>query len=303
LDSVRLAMVQPYTAFGAEARKRNLEAAHGYVAEAAAAGAQIVSFPESFPGDWRAPVEWTPVEALGELAKEFGVYLVGGFTEPLDDEGIRCYNSFALLGPDGKEVGRYRRTTPSHAPWIYKGGKYWDFDWVTSDDLPVFDTDLGRIGILMCSEVYAPELSRAMALKGADLTLLPAGLPGPHSAVYETWRTLVWGRAIENIMFTAVCSNIPIREELDDEGRGAGGLAMICSPEQVLVDSKEAGIHVADLDYVRLRELREEHDRNKLPSEGKQPWATKPGNLRDWRRDAVMQANPVLLTGSPDPQS
>lgn len=297
MDTFRLAMVQPKTSFAYDAREFNLAKADEYVRAAVAQGAQLVCFPETYPGEWRAPVTWTPVGELCAMAKEHDVYIVGGFAEPIDAEGWRCYNSFVLVGPDGREVGRYRRTTPEHDPWIYKGGRYWDFDWVKADELPVFDTDLGRIGILMCSEVYATELSRGMALQGADLTLLPAGLPGPHSTLFETWRTLVWARAIENIMCTAVCSNIPVGVQ-DDEGRGLGGIAMICSPEEILVERYDEGVHVADVDLARLRELRREQDRMKRPEETSLPWRTKPGNLRDWRRDAVLLANPVLLPES-----
>ena len=294
MDVIRISMIQPLTSFAFDAREVNLARAHAYVGAAAADGADLVVFPETFPGAWKAPVTWTPVEELKSMAAEFDVYLVGGYAEPIDAEGQRCWNSFSLLGPDGAEVGRYRRTTPEHDPWIYKGGRYWDFDWVKADDLPAFDTDLGRIGILMCSEVYATELSRGMALQGADLTLLPAGLPGPHSTLYDTWRTLVWARAIENIMFTAVCSNIPQVGD-DDEGRGQGGLTMVCSPEEVLLEASDSGVHTVDLDLVRVRELRAEHDRRKAPDEQHLPWRTKPGNLRDWRRDEVLRANPVLL--------
>jgi predicted amidohydrolase len=299
VSTIRLSMVQPVTHFGHDARKLNVEAAERYVSMAAADGAQLVVFPESYPGLWAAPIDWTPASELADMARQHGVYLIGGFAEPTDNGSGQCWNTLTLFGPDGAEVGRYRRTTPTNAPWIYKGGKYWNFDWVNAVELPVFETDLGKIGILMCSEVYATELSRAMALQGADLTVLPAGLPGPGSSLYETWRTLVWARAIENIMFTAVCGNI-LHPDADPEGRSAVGLTMICSPEAVLLESGAEGVHTADLDLDRLRFLREAEDRIPLPGESDVPWHTKPGNLRDWRRDAVMQANPVLLTGSPD---
>lgn len=58
------------------------------------------------------------------MARESAVHLVGGFAEPVDDGGSRCYNTLVLIGPDGMELGRYRRTTPSHTPWIYKGGSF-----------------------------------------------------------------------------------------------------------------------------------------------------------------------------------
>lgn len=297
MSTIRLSMVQPVTSFGPDARKLNVEAAERYVAAAAAGGAQLVVFPESYPGLWAAPIDWTPEAELAEMARQHGVYVIGGFAEPAG--GDRCWNTLALYGPDGAEVGRYRRTTPTNAPWIYKGGKYWNFNWVNAVELPVFETDLGRIGILMCSEVYATELSRAMALQGADLTVLPAGLPGLGSSLYHTWRTLVWARAIENIMFTAMCGNI-LHPDADPDRRSAAGLTMICSPEEVLLESGDEGVHAAELDLDRLGFLREAEDRVPRPGETDVPWKTKPGNLRDWRRDAVMQANPVLLSGSPD---
>ena len=304
MDKVVLSVVQSETHFGKNARDENLARADAYASEAARAGAHLVTFAETYPGEWAAPVKWTPVNELSQMAKKYSVYLVGGFAEPIDEEGYRCYNTLALFAPNGKEVGRYRRTTPSHTPWIYKGGRYWDFDWVNADELPVFETELGKIGILMCSEVYAVECARGVALKGADITLMPAGLPGPHTSMYDTWKTLTWARAIENLMFTAVCSNIPIPDGAPLDPSQMGGLAMICSPEEILLDSSLAGVHTATLDMARMHHLRHDQDRlGKLDDVvyGELPWRTKPGILRDWRRDAVLKANPELLEGSRDP--
>lgn len=305
MDEIVLSVVQSRTYFGKGARERNLAQCDAYVAEAAAKGSHLVLLPETYPGEWAAPVSWIPVTELSEMARKHQVYLVGGYIEPLDAEGMRCYNTLSLFAPDGREVGRYRRTTPAHTPWIYKGGRYWDFDWVNADELPVFDTELGKIGIIMCSEVYAVECARALALKGADIALMPAGLPGPHTSMYQTWKTLAWARAIENLMFTAVCSNIPVPDDAELDPSQMGGLAMICSPEEVLVDESAEGVFAAKLDMVRLRHLRNDQDRlGKLDDVvyGDLPWRTKPGILRDWRRDAVLRANPELLVGAPDPE-
>lgn len=299
MNTIRLAMVQPLTSFDAGARAINLQTAWDHATEAAARGAQLVCFPETFPGEWRMPVTWTPEADLADMARQLDVHVVGGFAEPIDADGRSCWNSFTLIDPTGAELGRYRRTTPSHAPWIYRDGRYWDFDWVPADELPVFDTDLGRIALLMCSEVYAPELSRVMALQGADLTLIPAGLPGPHSPLHATWRTLMWGRAIENLMHTATCANIPQVDEPDEQGRGRGGLTMVCSPEEVLLEAASPGVHVTTLDLDRTAWLRREADRLPAP-DAPTGWRTKPGNLRDWRRQAVLQRHGALLQASAD---
>jgi predicted amidohydrolase len=277
------AVIQTATVWGSDSRDQNLTNAHRYATEAARRGAKIVCFPETYPGEWREPVTWVPRAELQTLAREVGVYVIGGFAEPVDDGGSRCYNSLALVAPDGTDVGIYRRTTPAHAPWIYKGGDYWDFDWVPANDLPVFETDVGRIGMLICSEVYAPELSRILALKGAEFVFIPAGFLGSTTSLINTWRTLVWARAIENLMYTAVCSNVV--------SEGEQGLAMICSPEEVLVETRDEGVHVATVDLDRVRWLREEEDRDVAEPE---PWRAKPGALRDWRRQAVFDENPIL---------
>lgn len=291
---MQVAVIQPKTVFGDDAREQNLELAWKYARQAAMQGAHIACFPETFPGAWRMPVSWTPLVDLAEIARETGIYLIGSYSEPLDAKGQRCYMSVSLIDPAGKEVGRYRRTTPAHAPWIYKGGARWDIEWVNATDLPVFETDFGKVGLLVCSEVYATELARGLALKGAEFVFMPAGLVGPYNSLFDTWKTLVWARAIENLMYTAVCANAgaPHYE----------GLAMICSPEQILIESCEEGVHLATVDLERVRWLRNEQDRisagrNPLAT----PWRTKPGTLRDWRRQAVFDTNPAIITGNPDP--
>jgi predicted amidohydrolase len=285
----RAAVVQPRTHFGAGAKETNLANAHGHALEASRLGAEIVCFPETYPGTWRMPISWVPRAELQTIAREAGIYLVGGYAEPLDRDGVRCYNALALLAPDGREIGVYHRTTPGHAPWIYRGGEFWDFEWVAANELPVFETDLGTIGLLVCSEVYAPELARVLALKGAEMIFMPAGLMGSTTSLTETWRTLIWARAIENLVYTAVCSNV-----VSD---GEQGLAMICSPEEVVLESRAQGVHIAPIDLERVRWLRGETDRLIKEPE---PWRTKPGTLRDWRRKAVFEANPILIDeGSP----
>ena len=65
------------------------------------------------------------------------------------------------------------------------------------DSFPVFDTEHGKVGLAMCSEVYMPEVSRALALRGAEIIFMPAGKD--KNRLWATWRTLIWARAIENL--------------------------------------------------------------------------------------------------------
>src|SRR5229473_2640998 len=83
-------------------------------------------------------------------------------------------NLICMAYPDGRAPARYRRTHPN-GPWIYTGGPAWEFQWVPGDEFPVFDTVHGKVGLAMCSEVYVPEVSRALALRGAEIIFMPAG--------------------------------------------------------------------------------------------------------------------------------
>jgi len=273
--SVRIAVVQPKVDL--TDREKNVQLAVGYVRRAAAQGARLVLLPETYPGPWTPPLDYDPLPALSECARELDVHLVAGLIEPAGD-GDGHWNSLVLLGPEG-EVGRYRRTTPA-GPWIYKGGSFWDFGYTGAGELPVFDTPHGKVGLLVCSEVYVPELARALAVKGAEILLMPAGLE--KKGQWETWRVLTRARAIENLAFVATCQNITGKE------RGHPGLAMICAPEDILAESSVEGVLVADLDLDRLRWLRETEDGPGFPGEKR----CKTGVLWQWYRPDLIGTEP-----------
>lgn len=276
---MKIAVVNALTD-AAQDNRGDVERAREYVQRAAASHAELVVLPETFPGRWRKPIRDAPTDELAELAKSYGVHLVGGFAEPCDDETGACFNSLGLFGPDGREVGRYRRTTPGHAPWIYDGGKLWDFDWVPSCHLPVFDVGNCRVGMLVCSEVFVPELARILAVRGAEIIVMPAGVIRPESELFESWRVLARARAIENLATVALCSNLTPQTH--------GALAYAADPEHVLLEEYSEGVHLFETDLERLRWLRGEQDRL---FDGSKPWRAKPGVFRDWRRSEVLGAH------------
>ena len=80
------------------------------------------------------------------------------------------YVTTLLIGPDGKETGRYRKThlTAEERTWAIAGFDY-----------PVFDTPFGRIGVMSGYDAVFPETSRCLAIGGADIILWPASLREP----------------------------------------------------------------------------------------------------------------------------
>jgi predicted amidohydrolase len=266
MSSIRIAVVQSSTK--TDDPPKNVQHALAYIEQAATQGARIICLPETYPGPWTPPMEYDALPELEAKARDLDVFLIAGTVEEVPDDPEHHYNALVLLGPAG-EIGRYRRTTPQ-GPWIYKGGSFWDFGYKAHDELPVFDLGECTIGLLICSEVYVPELARQLALQGAEILFMPAGLW--KMAQWDTWRVLTRARAIENLTYTATCQNILGHET------GNAGLAMICSPEGVLVESSVEGVLVADCDLDRIRLLREQQDGRDFPGEK----ACKAGVLWQW---------------------
>ena len=263
----RIAVVQPRVY--PEEGEANVKRACEYIAEAAMLRARIVCFPELYPGPWTPSVDYDPLPALAAAARDHSVHVIAGLIEEVPGEPERHHIALVLLDPDGNEVGRYRRMIPE-GPWIYQGAPFHSLDYKEGEGLPVFDVGETRIGLLMCSELFVPELSRMLAVRGAEIIFMPTG--NWKKAQWDNWRVLLRARAVENLAFTATSQNI-----VGTEGRHPG-LAMICSPEEVLIESPGVGVFVADCDLDRLRMLRQETDRRDFP-EGK---ASKTGVLWQW---------------------
>jgi predicted amidohydrolase len=244
----RIAVVQPISHRPGE-DERNVADAVRTVERAAGEGADFVCFPETYPGPWRMPATFDPTAALAEAAVKYGLHVVFGTIEPIDAKAATAYNLIVMAYPDGRAPARYRRTHPN-GPWIYTGGRSWEFQYVAGDAFPVFDTVHGKVGLAMCSEVYMPEVSRALALRGAELIFMPAGVD--KNRLWATWRTLIWARAIENLAIVVTTQNL-----FDHSQRG---LAMVASPEEILFESTAAGMSLVDVSLDRVRYLRSTRD-------------------------------------------
>jgi predicted amidohydrolase len=221
------------------------------------------------------PAAYDPSSRITEAAQRHGIHVVFGTMEPIDNAKKTAYNLTCMAYPDGRTPARYRRTHPN-GPWIYAsrtgGGGVWEFEWVPGNDFPVFDTVHGKVGLGMCSEVYMPEVSRALALRGAEIIFLPAGLSGGGN-LWETWRTLLRARAMENLALVVSTRNIfdPATER---------GLAIIAGPERTHYESTNVGMSVVAVSLDRVRELRAGWDGNDKTSS----CGVKQGLLSQWQR-------------------
>ena len=266
--SFKLALVQPLTNSPPDDEKNVAEAVRT-VERAAAQGAEFVAFPESYPGPWRMPAGFDPTAAMVEVARRCGVYVQYGTLEPIESGARTAYNLLMLARPAGGAPGKYRRTHPP-GPWIYTGGAYWDFQYVAGNEYPTFPTEHGTVGLAMCSEVYVPEVSRALALRGAEVIFLPAGTD--KGKLCATWRNLIWSRAIENLAIVITTQNLFRPDQR--------GLAMVATPEEVVFETTRPGVFLVEIDLRRVRELRSSRDEVNSTACN----AAKAGVLTQWQR-------------------
>lgn len=128
-----------------------------------AAGESFKELSESIPGP--------TTDRFGTIAAEHDMYVIAGLAEEADAAGV-CYNSAVLIDRNGDVVGTYRKThLPLH---IHTFDALIEEREIFSpgDELPVFETDLGTIGILICQDGNYPEAFRDLAKKGADIIVI-----------------------------------------------------------------------------------------------------------------------------------
>jgi predicted amidohydrolase len=188
------------------------------IAEAAARACDLVIFPELALNSWgeciecadeHRPCAWHRDQAepadgpacrdVTAMAAARGVHVIYGFEEAGDSGTEVIHNSANVVAPDGL-VGTYRK--------LHLGIPLETDRFTPGDSLPVFDTDLGPIGISICYDFYqGPELSRILALKGARLLVNPTGRSAmPRAREHLEQVTLV--RAHENLVAAASANRV-----------------------------------------------------------------------------------------------
>jgi len=108
------------------------------------------------------PVPGPSTEYFGGLARKHDLYIVAGLVERSEH---LIYNTAVLMGPDGKLVGKYRKTTLPRSE--IEGGV------CPGSDYPVFETRFGRVGMMVCYDGFFPEVARQLANRGAEVIAWP----------------------------------------------------------------------------------------------------------------------------------
>jgi predicted amidohydrolase len=236
-------------------RATNLEKALAALAEAKAAGAELVAFPEVVldrffpcrPDDRAAlalaePVPGPITERLAARARELGLVVVFNlYEEEAAPDGIKRYDSSPVIDADGALLGVTRMLHITDYEGFHEQGYYHPGD----RGMPVYATRAGRVGVAICYDRHYPEVMRALGVAGAELVVIPqAGTAGEWpEGMYEAE---VRAAAFQNGYFTALCNRV------GDEGALVfSGESFVVDPEgRVLARGKsgEEDLVICDLD-------------------------------------------------------
>ena len=160
-------------------------------------GITVVGTGKGFP-EIAETIPGPTTKVLGEIAKKKNSYLVAGMYER---EGAAIYNTAVLLDRTGSVAGKYRK--------VYLPREEIEGGLTPGSDYPVFRTDFGTVGILICWDSQYADPARALALNGSELLLMP---------IWGGNETLVKARAIENRVFIATSGYNYPTHILDPDG-------------------------------------------------------------------------------------
>ena len=225
----------------------NLEKAQHFLDEAVSKGVKLLLFPELFStgydlkektADFAETNTDSTVQFLTTQAQKHQLYLCGCYIEK---DGDKVYNTAILCGPTGI-IGKHRKVNLWSAEQKH---------FTPGEDFSVFETELGKIGLLVCYDADFPEAARALALQAAEIILCPtAGTP----AFEKLYGNFICSRAFENSCFFALANRVGQENELTYVG-----LSKIVNPKGEIIaaaQTEETLVH-APIDLAAVASQRD----------------------------------------------
>jgi beta-ureidopropionase len=244
----------------------NVQTAIRLARDAAGRGAKIICLPELFSTmyfcvetrreyfDWAEPIPGPTIERMGQVARETGAVLICPIFERA---GGTYYNAAAIVGPDGRLIGKYRKSSIPFMDRARSSEPRGDekFFFAPGDlGFPTFETPFARIGILICYDRHFPEAARVLGLGGAEIVFVPTNTT---RMTRYLWDLELRAHAIANIYY--VCGVNKVGVDVGGSARDHHGASLIANPRGEIMAEASAtqeAIAMADVDLSLIAELR-----------------------------------------------
>lgn len=258
MEKIKIAAIQMSTVAD---KMENVRTVKTYLEKIKDENPDFVILPEMFCCPYQtenfpiyAEKEGGPVwQQLSGYAKQYGIYLIGGSMPEKDAEG-NVYNTSYIFDREGKQIGKHRKV---HLFDIdVKGGQtFKESDTLTAGDSDtVFDTEFGKIGVMLCFDIRFPELSRMMVNDGVKVIFVPAAFNMTTGPAH--WELSFRTRALDNQIYMVGCA--PARDV--SAGYILWGHSIVTDPWGRVIDmlDEKKGILLAELDMDYEEQVREE---------------------------------------------
>lgn len=234
---------------------RNLELARELLADAAAQGCRLAVLPENFAlmpergRDKAAHAEQPgegPIQSfLGETAREFGLWIIGGSIPIASPEAERVYGACLAVDDSGVTQALYRKIHLFDVDLPGRDEAYRESNSMYPGDDPVtVETPIGTIGVTICYDLRFPELFRTLVDADASVFTVPAAFTAVTGAAH--WHVLLRARAIENLSYVIA----PGQWGTHPDNRATYGHSLIVDPwGRVIAEQAEGNCAVvAEID-------------------------------------------------------
>ncbi|MGN7940219.1 carbon-nitrogen hydrolase family protein [Virgibacillus sp. 6R] len=244
-----------------EDKQKNIDTANEYFKNAVKEGIDIAILPEMFCCPYETPN--FPIYAereggecyrvMANFAKEYGIYLVAG-SMPEKDENNHIFNTSYVFNRKGEKIAKHRKM---HLFDIDVAGRqrFKESDTLTAgNEITVFDTEFGKIGLCICYDIRFPELSRLMVDQEAKVIIVPGAFNMTTGPAH--WNVLFRNRALDNQVFMIGCA--PARDL--SASYTSYGHSIAVSPWGEIVqqlDEKE-GYMIVELNLQQVEKVRRE---------------------------------------------
>lgn len=246
---IKVALAQ--TSSKPEDKRENLKKIEKNVAQAKKQAADLVIFPElSLTGyvvrdqiyELAETIPGPSTKIIENIAKKTKTHIIFGMPELSEKTQATVFNAAVLVGPEGF-IGKYRKMyLPTHS--VFEEKRYFRPGYQAA----VFETKLGKIGLIVCYDIFFPEVSRLARLKGAQFLVCISASPSVRRTFFEI---LTVARAIENTAFLAYVNLVGIEDGL----QFWGGSRLVGPNGKVLAQAKydEEDLVICDVDYADIR--------------------------------------------------
>lgn len=234
-------------------KEHNLDVMKRNIKQAKNQGANLVVFPElALTGyvcrdilyELAEPVpKGKSIRRLEKIAKNEDIHVVFGALERSEKAHATLYNTAVLLGPNGF-IGKYQKMhLPTHS--VFEEKRYFRLGYQT----PVFETEIGKLGLIICYDVFFPEITRLLRLKGSQLIICISASPGVRREFFET---LTVARAIENTAFLAYVNLVGVENGL----QFWGGSRIVAPTGKIVSQAKydEEDLVIGKIAYADLKQ-------------------------------------------------